>query len=303
MEQDHNDQTKDDNQATIDESNQHIDQDHDSGQDNGQNDDDCVTTGLDDTSPCPQQPEIENKLDQQSSTPIDLSQEASQMIQNDDDSQQLTLTTSYIDQAFTLDDDRQDDDDDRQANPDNRQADQDDQHHSTNDAIQDKTNVQEDDGNTIVDNDQVTTQTQQMPHPLDPTTPQMDATTDQGDHESESNAAASTNVYQIKWIQWKGLSTPIITQNRNGPCPLIAIVNILLLTRKITLSMGREYMTSEELMEYLVNTLLTLRPKVSTHHITCTYMYNHIVHLVFHHLSHSSTRFYVTIIRIHLCIS
>ncbi|EDV29330.1 uncharacterized protein TRIADDRAFT_18339 [Trichoplax adhaerens] len=72
----------------------------------------------------------------------------------------------------------------------------------------------------------------------------------------------ATNFYLIKWIQWKETSTPIVTQNINGPCPLIAIINILLLTRKITFSAGREYITSEELMENLVNTLLTLRPKV-----------------------------------------
>lgn len=35
--------------------------------------------------------------------------------------------------------------------------------------------------------------------------------------------------YCVKWIPWKGEQTPIITQSANGPCPLIAIANILFL--------------------------------------------------------------------------
>lgn len=41
------------------------------------------------------------------------------------------------------------------------------------------------------------------------------------------------SVYHIKWIQWKGENTPIITQNENGPCPLLAILNVLLLAWKV----------------------------------------------------------------------
>lgn len=41
------------------------------------------------------------------------------------------------------------------------------------------------------------------------------------------------SVYHIKWIQWKQENTPIITQNENGPCPLLAILNVLLLAWKV----------------------------------------------------------------------
>ncbi|KAK2096086.1 Ubiquitin carboxyl-terminal hydrolase MINDY-2 [Saguinus oedipus] len=37
------------------------------------------------------------------------------------------------------------------------------------------------------------------------------------------------SVNHIKWIQLKEENTPIITQNENGPCPLLAILNVLLL--------------------------------------------------------------------------
>lgn len=39
--------------------------------------------------------------------------------------------------------------------------------------------------------------------------------------------------YCVKWISWKGERTPIITQSTNGPCPLLAIMNILFLQWKV----------------------------------------------------------------------
>lgn len=39
--------------------------------------------------------------------------------------------------------------------------------------------------------------------------------------------------YCVKWIPWKGERTPIITQSTNGPCPLLAIMNILFLQWKV----------------------------------------------------------------------
>lgn len=45
--------------------------------------------------------------------------------------------------------------------------------------------------------------------------------------------AAGQSVYHIKWIKWREENTPIITQNENGPCPLLAIMNVLLLAWKV----------------------------------------------------------------------
>lgn len=59
------------------------------------------------------------------------------------------------------------------------------------------------------------------------------------------------SVYHIKWIQWKEENTPIITQNENGPCPLLAILNVLLLAWKVKLPPMMEIITAEQLMEYL----------------------------------------------------
>lgn len=39
--------------------------------------------------------------------------------------------------------------------------------------------------------------------------------------------------YCVKWIPWKGARTPVIMQSTNGPCPLLAIMNILFLQWKV----------------------------------------------------------------------
>ncbi|NXT47102.1 MINY1 hydrolase, partial [Pluvianellus socialis] len=43
---------------------------------------------------------------------------------------------------------------------------------------------------------------------------------------------AEADFYCVKWITWKGERTPVITQSENGPCPLLAIMNILFLQWK-----------------------------------------------------------------------
>lgn len=69
------------------------------------------------------------------------------------------------------------------------------------------------------------------------------------------------SVYHIKWIQWKEENTPIITQNENGPCPLLAILNVLLLAWKVKFPPMMEIITAEQLMEYLGDYMLEAKPK------------------------------------------
>ncbi|XP_075714055.1 ubiquitin carboxyl-terminal hydrolase MINDY-2 [Rhinoderma darwinii] len=69
------------------------------------------------------------------------------------------------------------------------------------------------------------------------------------------------SVYHIKWIRWKEQSTPIVTQNENGPCPLLAIMNALLLAWKVKLPPMMEIITVEQLMEYLGDYILEAKPK------------------------------------------
>ncbi|XP_077477333.1 ubiquitin carboxyl-terminal hydrolase MINDY-2 [Stigmatopora argus] len=73
--------------------------------------------------------------------------------------------------------------------------------------------------------------------------------------------AAGQSIYHIKWIKWREESTPIITQNENGPCPLLAIMNVLLLAWKVKMPPMMEIITAEQLMEYLGDYILETKPK------------------------------------------
>lgn len=66
--------------------------------------------------------------------------------------------------------------------------------------------------------------------------------------------------YRLKWIKFKGNKLPIITQNENGPCPLIAIMNVLLLKGKLRLPLTLDIVTSDQLMEYLGDCILASLP-------------------------------------------
>ncbi|KAK2718523.1 ubiquitin carboxyl-terminal hydrolase MINDY-1-like isoform X1 [Artemia franciscana] len=78
---------------------------------------------------------------------------------------------------------------------------------------------------------------------------------------SEITSQESSQFHYIKWIMWKGIKTPIVTQNANGPCPLLAIVNVLLLKRQIDFAPGTEIVTSEKLLELIGNFILENVPK------------------------------------------
>ncbi|XP_067267579.1 ubiquitin carboxyl-terminal hydrolase MINDY-1 [Chanodichthys erythropterus] len=67
--------------------------------------------------------------------------------------------------------------------------------------------------------------------------------------------------YFVKWITWKEKKTAIITQSENGPCPLIAIMNILLLRWKVKLPAQMEVITTEELMAHLGECVLSIKPR------------------------------------------
>ncbi|CAL8244734.1 unnamed protein product [Lota lota] len=77
----------------------------------------------------------------------------------------------------------------------------------------------------------------------------------------KDRGAAGQSIYHIKWIKWKEENTPIITQNENGPCPLLAIMNVLLLTWKVKMPPMMEIITAEQLMEYLGDYILDSKPK------------------------------------------
>lgn len=77
-----------------------------------------------------------------------------------------------------------------------------------------------------------------------------------------SAAADGQNVYHVKWIKFRGSQTPIVMQNQNGPCPLLAIVNVLLLQGKIKLSSSADLVASDQLMAYIAEWIFDNVPKV-----------------------------------------
>lgn len=61
--------------------------------------------------------------------------------------------------------------------------------------------------------------------------------------QNSATASARTeqnNIYLIKWIDFNHERLPILLQNVNGPCPLLAIVNILLIRKRVMI-MNRSY--------------------------------------------------------------
>lgn len=70
--------------------------------------------------------------------------------------------------------------------------------------------------------------------------------------------------YHLKWVDWNDRKTPIVTQNENGPCPLIAILNVLLLRAVIEIPEGVEIVTATQLFNYLGNTILQRTPEDAT---------------------------------------
>uniref|UniRef100_A0A3P8YMK6 Ubiquitin carboxyl-terminal hydrolase n=1 Tax=Esox lucius TaxID=8010 RepID=A0A3P8YMK6_ESOLU len=67
--------------------------------------------------------------------------------------------------------------------------------------------------------------------------------------------------YFVKWITWKEKRTPIITQSENGPCPLLAIMNVLFLRWKAKLPAQTEVITTEDLMAHLGECVLSIKPR------------------------------------------
>lgn len=80
--------------------------------------------------------------------------------------------------------------------------------------------------------------------------------------------------YCVKWIPWKGEQTPIIMQSSNGPCPLLAIMNILFLQWKVKLPPQKEVITSDELLTHLGNCLLSIKPQEKSEGLQLNFQQN-----------------------------
>ncbi|XP_028820629.1 ubiquitin carboxyl-terminal hydrolase MINDY-1 [Denticeps clupeoides] len=82
-----------------------------------------------------------------------------------------------------------------------------------------------------------------------------------GAAEATLSSTMPQDYYFVKWITWKEKKTPIITQSENGPCPLLAIMNVLFLRWKALLPPESEVITREDLMSHLGECVLSVTPR------------------------------------------
>ncbi|TGZ54793.1 hypothetical protein CRM22_010547 [Opisthorchis felineus] len=98
-----------------------------------------------------------------------------------------------------------------------------------------------------------------LPIPVSQPKPPAASASEQIKTPTRPSAFSSPNdfIYHIKWISFQGTSRPIITQNENGPCPIIAIGNVLLLRGTMSLPIGTEVLTGQRLVNLLSDILLS----------------------------------------------
>ena len=93
-------------------------------------------------------------------------------------------------------------------------------------------------------------------------------------HEGPVDISEGESWYQIKWIHWKSKRVPILVQNQNGPCPLIALCNVLFLRGIVNLKSTLEIISSEALLQLLLNQMLERTPKTLSEGETLNYQQN-----------------------------
>eukprot|EP00126_Sphaerothecum_destruens_P006067 Sdes_comp19193_c0_seq1m10038 len=69
-------------------------------------------------------------------------------------------------------------------------------------------------------------------------------------------------IYFVKRIEWKGEILPILTQNQNGPCPFISLMNILILRKQIVLNSNSDCFSYETLIQMITDLILNFSCKM-----------------------------------------
>ncbi|XP_047168188.1 uncharacterized protein LOC124836961 isoform X2 [Vigna umbellata] len=70
-------------------------------------------------------------------------------------------------------------------------------------------------------------------------------------------------IHKTKTIQFLGRTTPIVLQNDNGPCPLLAICNVLLLRNNLNLSPDISEVSQEKLLSLVAERLIDSNSNVN----------------------------------------
>jgi hypothetical protein len=72
-------------------------------------------------------------------------------------------------------------------------------------------------------------------------------------------------LYRIKMITYDNSRIPILMQNRNGPCPLLAISNVLLLRKKIYIHADLAFIDFSQLVQLVGSYLVEFNPPHPNH--------------------------------------
>merc|ERR1719187_2614698 len=73
----------------------------------------------------------------------------------------------------------------------------------------------------------------------------------------------STNNYRIKDIVFFGSARRILLQSANGPCPLLALCNFLLLRNQLSISTDARYISFAELVDMVSSYLFDANARAS----------------------------------------
>ncbi|KAL4298424.1 hypothetical protein GQ457_12G001080 [Hibiscus cannabinus] len=83
------------------------------------------------------------------------------------------------------------------------------------------------------------------------------------DQEQHQQQGIKDCMHKTKAIQFLGRTTPIILQNDNGPCPLLAICNVLLLRNNLNLSPDVAEVSQEKLLSLVAERLIDSNSNVN----------------------------------------
>ncbi|KAL5709501.1 hypothetical protein ACHQM5_020183 [Ranunculus cassubicifolius] len=88
------------------------------------------------------------------------------------------------------------------------------------------------------------------------TTTEEIRTTSDNNNTNKEEEEEKEQVHKTKLIQFLGRSTPIILQNDNGPCPLLAICNVLLLRNNLNLNNDMNEVSLQKLLSLVAERLI-----------------------------------------------
>lgn len=78
-----------------------------------------------------------------------------------------------------------------------------------------------------------------------------------GAHPSHYAPPEAPDIYAVRWIEFSGASRPVFLQDANGPCPLLALANIVSLLGHVPVAPGADYVETGALLGALAEYALS----------------------------------------------